>query len=182
MTTNDELLRQTLRLPRGLWADLEETVILHDRQFLTEVARSLGLPVADVLRRCLGTGAPQSVPVLWGSCTSSRVRCPWWECHGQLWRPCPRPRLSESMPCAIHERSTPCPMTILATDPSLKELPIYEPIRHEGDLYWWDPTGVGPVLYEDGTVVPDVKIRRCEYKDRRILVWVQIKGMDQTTE
>ena len=35
----------TFRIPRGLWRDLEETVIQQDRQFLSEVARQLGLPV-----------------------------------------------------------------------------------------------------------------------------------------
>lgn len=181
MTTNGELLQQTLRLPRGLWADLEDTVILHDRQFLTEVARSLGLPVGDVLRRCLGTGAPQAVPVLWGACAGAE-RCPWWECRGYLWRPCPRPRLSPTLPCAIHERSTPCPLALLETDPYIRQLPTYSPVRHEGVLYWWDPTGAGPVLCEDGSVVPDVEIRRCDFRGRSVLVWVQIKEICQTTE
>jgi hypothetical protein len=187
MTTNGELIQQTLRLPRGLWADLEETVILHDRQFLTEVARSLGLPVGDVLRRCLGTGAATAVPVLWGSCADGDAgsRCPWWECRGYLWRPCPRPRLSATLPCAIHERSTPCPMALLESDPYLRRLPTYSPIRHEGVLYWWDATAkASPVLREDGSVVPDVKIRRCKHADRSVLVWasVQTKENCQTSE
>ena len=36
-----------LRIPHGLWKDLEDTVIQQDRQFLTEVARNLGLPVKE---------------------------------------------------------------------------------------------------------------------------------------
>lgn len=184
-TTSNDIIKQTLRLPRGLWSDLEETVILYDRQFLTEVARSLGLPVGDVLRRCLGTGAPQTVPILWGSCADAEekgARCPWWECRGYLWRPCPRPRLTASLPCAIHERSTPCPLALLDTDPYLRKLPTYEPLQHEGDLYWWDPKGTLPLLTEDGISIDDVTIRRCKYRGKDVLVWVKAKETTPPTE
>lgn len=162
--TYNELQRLTLRIPRGLLADLEETVIQQDRQFLSEVARSLGLSVPEVLRRCLGTGAPVPVPVLWAppaTANSEPVACPWWECHGEgLWRPCPRLRLSPTMPCAVHERSVPCPLTKLASDPELKAMPTFDPVLHEGALYWVDPTGVHPPFREDGTIETAGRIKR----------------------
>lgn len=179
MTSESLCTFQTLRLPRGLWRDLEETVIQQDRQFLTFMARELGLPVPEVLRRCLGTGAAQSVPVLWmppaateeaeedDEAAAAAKICPWWECHGDgLWRRCPRLRLSATLPCQIHERCTPCPRARMDHDPHLAELPIYKPIQHKGRLYWFDPSdSTAPVYAEDGSHEPGVRIRRVQYQE-----------------
>ena len=141
----------TLRIPRGLWADLQETVIQQDRQFLSEVARSLGLPVAEVLRKCLGTGAPQVCPILWAPAAfltdnEGSHTCPWWELRGSLWRPCPRMRLSPTLPCQIHERCVPCPLTCLGSDPALAALPRLKPAQDKDQLFWYDPADVLPKI------------------------------------
>lgn len=143
----------TLRIPRALWADLEETVIQQDRQFLAEVARSLGLPVNDVIRRCLGgAGTVTTIPVLWTDPSTDSTACPWWDCHGDgLWRRCPRQRLSETLPCPIHERFTPCPLTRTDADPFIRSLRRVIPVRWKGELFWVDPTGQQPAFREDGT-------------------------------
>lgn len=159
---------ETLRIPRGLWADLEETVIQQDRQFLSEVARGLGLPVQEVLRRCLGsTGAPQQVPILWTN-GKDPVSCPWWERHGDgLWRPCPRVRLSATLPCHIHERSVPCPLTRMGSDPTLCDLSAVLPATlPNGELVWYDPTGsITGIFYEDGRYDQDRIIRSATNRD-----------------
>jgi hypothetical protein len=167
----------TLRLPKGLWADLEETIIQQDRQFLTEVARSLGLPVPEVLRRVLGTGAPQPLPVLWTPPTATAddpTACPWWECHGALWRRCPRTRLSPTMPCPVHERSTPCPFTRLDSDPVIRALPWRTPVMSRGHLYWIDPTGEALPLTEDGRPDTTCSFRWIHHRGKRILARVPV--------
>jgi hypothetical protein len=164
---------QTLRIPRGLWADLEETVIQQDRQFLSEVARSLGLPVAEVLRRCLGTGAPTSIPVLWTDPTTDPCACPWWECHGDgLWRRCPRQRLSATLPCPIHERSTPCPMSRPDKDPVIRALRRVVPVLWNDELFWVDPSGVEPAFREDGTTDTEGTFQQIKDDDGQ-LVWAR---------
>ena len=162
---------QLLRLPRGLWEDLEQTIIQQDRQFLTELARALGLPVPEVLRRVLGTGAPQTVPVLTAA-AGAAGRCPWWQHHGDgLWRRCCRQRLSSTLPCAIHERSVPCPLTRLDTDPFIRALPVLQPARMDGRLLWYDPDGLLPTMNEDGTVATDGQIRLVDLNGRRKPTW-----------
>jgi hypothetical protein len=168
---------KTLRLPRSLWQDLEETVIQQDRQFLTEVARALGLPVAEVLRRCLGTGAPQVVPILWANPlemgTTPEV-CPWWEHHGEgLWRRCPRLRLSATLPCQIHERCTPCPLALLDSDPVIRALPVVLPVRWRGSLYWINPADLNePPFREDGTIDTAIRFRQITFQGER--VWTSV--------
>jgi hypothetical protein len=163
----------TFRIPRGLWKDLEETVIQQDRIFLMEVARSLGLSTQEVLRKCLGTGAPQSLPVLWTAHPDAEPdACPWWECHGEgLWRPCPRFRIAPALPCHIHERSVPCPLTRLATDPYLANLPERLPVRWKGQLFWMDPTGKATLLREDGTEETTGRLRWIHWQGKKCLVW-----------
>ena len=162
MSTLPETATLSLRIPRGLWHDLEDSVYQQDRQFLTEVARSLGLPPADVIRRCIGTmGESKVVPLLWAPPTSTApATCPYWECHGDgLWRRCPRIRLSDTLPCAQHERTTAgTPHTKHATDAELAAMPWRTPVRYEGDLYWVDPTGIAPPYNEQGFVVD------CQFK------------------
>lgn len=175
----DIITTQTLRLPRSLWKDLEDTVIQQDRQFLTEVARTLGLPVSEVLRRCLGTGAPQVVPVLWANPLESGTEpecCPWWEFHGDgLWRRCPRLRLSGTLPCQIHERCTPCPLARLDSDPVIRALPVVLPVRWEGSLYWINPADTSaPPYREDGTVDLEGTFRHVIRDGER--VWVRVSS------
>ena len=156
---------QTLRIPRGLWADLETCVLQQDRLFLTDVARTLGLPVPEVLRRCLGSGVTQAVPVLWSDPkTNEPEQCPWWECHGDgLWRRCPRLRLSGTLPCQIHERCTPCPLARLHSDPELLDMPFFLPVRHGSQLYWVDPTGEQLPFREDGTLEATLRFKRIRH-------------------
>ncbi len=175
LDTNNQLV--TFRIPRGLWRDLEETVIQQDRQFLSEIARQLGLPVQDVLRRCLGTGAPQPVPVLWMPVKGpAPCACPWWERHGDgLWRKCPRLRLSSTLPCQFHERCTPCPLARLDSDPHIQALPWLQPIKHNDRLYWYDPTGSLPLYREDGTVETDGRIRFATNPEgKRVPIWQSV--------
>jgi hypothetical protein len=177
--------RNTLRIPRSLWSDLEETVIQQDRQFLTDVARSLGLPVQEVLRKCLGTtGAPTSIPILWAGPKSEDEHdeiCPWWECHGDgLWRRCPRIRLSDTMPCAIHERTTTHPMARLNSDPYIQGLGYRVPVWWQDALYWVDPDCVAPPFREDGSVVTDGTFRRViveneDGEEERVWAWTCIR-------
>jgi hypothetical protein len=155
---------QTLRIPRGLWADLEETTIQQDRQFLISVARELHLPVADVLRRCLGMGTMHGVPTLWGAPTEEL--CPWWDCHGDgLWRRCPRLRLSPTLPCQMHERCVPCPMARLDSDPFIRALPVSVAVRWDDTLYWVDPDGNART--EDGALCEHLRFRRVRFQGRQ---------------
>ena len=170
--TQPHIQSLTLRIPRGLWADLEETVIQQDRQFLSEVARSLGLPVNEVLRRCLGTGAPTSIPILWTDGTEPTA-CPWWECHGDgLWRRCPRQRLTATMPCPIHERCVPCPLARPDTDPMIRALRRVTPVLWNNELFWVDSTGKHPAFREDGTTDTDGTFRRIRLDGKP--AWVRV--------
>jgi hypothetical protein len=157
MTTQPAL---TLRMPRGLWDDFAATVYQQDRQFLLDVARDLGLPPREVLDRCLGRLGPTSVPCLW---TPARAEppdaCPYWTCCGDsLWRRCPRTRLSDSLPCALHERST--GGTKHQSDPDLQAMPWLIPLRDGENLVWVDPAGVEPPRTEDGRPLADLRYRR----------------------
>lgn len=136
-----------LRMPRGLWADLETTIIQQDRQFLTEVARALGLPVADVIKRCLGTGAPQAVLV--GETETDP--CPWWNKIGYLWKPCGRARLTATTPCPVHTHSKPSPTLCLGSDDQLAAVEVAKPFIWNGDLYWCAESST---VREDGIAVP----------------------------
>ena len=170
---------KTFRIPKGLWADLEETVIHQDRSFLTEVARSLGLPVAEVLRKCLGTGANQSIPVMWISGNDADTDtdteteccpCPWWDLHGALWRRCNRHRLSSTLPCYKHERTHSSPVSKILSKTDLQQLPTRFPFRRNGALYWASETDPIP-LSEDGSPLTDWTCRILQHEGRRIAVW-----------
>lgn len=148
-------------------------MIQQDRQFLTEVARSLGLPVQDVLRRCLGTTGT-AVPTLWSSPELDTFSdlCPWWECHGSgLWRRCPRLRLAPAVPCQIHERSVPGPLLRINSDPHIVDLPWYTPVTWNDNLYWVDPTGDGRAFHEDGRLVTGGTFRRLTVGEERVWAW-----------
>ena len=164
---------KTFRIPKGLWDDLEQTVIHQDRSFLTDVARSLGLPVQDVLRKCLGTGANQAIPVVWCSGAEeadATERCPWWDMHGELWRPCPRHRLSPTLPCYKHERTKTSDVAKIHSDPYLQQLPLRFPVRKDGTLYWCSETDPIP-LAEDGTPVSEWTCRIVMHAGSRIAIW-----------
>jgi len=164
----------TMRIPRGLWKDLEESVIQQDRQFLTEVARSLGLPVGEVLRKVLGTGGSQLVHVL--TSAEDADRCPWWDRIGDgLWRPCARQRMTSAQPCQIHTRPPPTssPPYRLGVDNHMESLPILSPVLHEGIVYWMSETHNTPVFREDGIIVHDLTFKRITFRGDRI--WVAVK-------
>lgn len=177
-------ITRSLRLPRGLLRDLEDTVIQQDRLFLAEVARTLGLPTQEVIRRCLGTGAPQPTPVLWAPHDSDDHECcPWWEMHGDgLWRRCPRMRLCPTLPCQIHERSTPCPLTRLNSDPHIRNLPRYEPVSWNDEIYWMDPTGEHATFREDGSVDRTGTFRYITHEGERICVRFPFKENNPDAE
>ena len=160
---------QTMRIPRGLWADLEETVIQQDRQFLTEVARNLGLPIQEVLRKCLGSGAPQQVQVIVGEELSDL--CPWWlRSEGGCWRACGRLRASPSAPCSHHTHAQTGPALCLSSDSRLASLPTLTPVSYEGEIYW---IGDGTHTYrEDGSIEPTLEFKFIDHRDQRICIVV----------
>jgi len=164
----------TLRIPRGLWADLEESIIQQDRQFLTEVARSLGLPVAEVLRKVLGTGAPQLVQVL--ASTVDADRCPWWDRIGEgLWRPCCRQRMSGSQPCQIHaSQSSSSPSSRrLGVDTHITNMPSLTPISYDGIIYWVSDDPDACVFREDGAIAHDIEFRKVVHRGKTIYAAVK---------
>jgi len=171
----------TLRIPKGLWADLEETVIQQDRHFLTEVARALGLPVPEVLRRCLGTGAVTPVPVLWLASSSEEEStdiCPWWSSSssssGSLWKPCHRPRMGPTLPCCHHDgTSISSTKYRLGTDPFIVALPRRWPVRFRSAIVWADPEGIEPALYEDGRPELEGRFRFIDHRGRRIALFIK---------
>jgi hypothetical protein len=164
----------TLRIPKGLWADLEETVIQQDRQFLTEVARSLGLPIPEVIRRCLGSGAATPIPVLWAPHPSEEdeeSKCPWWTATGSLWRPCQRLRLAPTLACLHHESTSKGGR--LASDPFIRGLPKRWPVRFRDQLLWADPEGLEPALHEDGRPELEGRFRFTEHQGRRVAIFIK---------
>ena len=186
---------QTLRIPRGLWADLEQTVIHQDRQFLREVAKTLGLPVNDVIKKCLGTsGAQTQLLVLMGSDLSLSLslsssddeeskdseklfQCPWYVNKGSsasrttLWTQCSRVRLTESSACVIHQNAVAGPSLCLKHDVAKKCLPTMIPVQHKGSVYWWCPTDPTiPVCREDGSSVPSLSFRYIQLNGEQIII------------
>ena len=161
-----------MRIPRGLWKDLEESVIQQDRQFLTEVARSLGLPVGEVLRKVLGTGAPQLVQVL--TATEDADHCPWWDRIGEgLWRPCSRQRMSATQPCQIHATAGPTSGRRLGVDAHVVNLPSLTPVSYEGVIYWVSDDPDACVFREDGMIVHDIEFKRFTHGNKKIYAAVK---------
>jgi hypothetical protein len=158
---------QMMRVPRYLWSDFEETVIHHDSQFLKEVARSLGLPANEVIRRCLGTGA--AAAILTGDIHTDR--CAWWDRYGgYLWRPCCRVRLTHSTACAVHMHSKPSHIVCLGSDSRITSLPIAHPYRWCGRLYWQTNTDPVATFREDGQREPSVSFIHVMFRGQRICV------------
>lgn len=165
---------ETLRIPRGLWADLEQTVIQQDRQFLTEVARTLGLPVAEVLRKCLGTsGASTAIACLVGEETESM--CPFYfrSLDSYLWSPCTRIRTSATTPCALHIFAIPSPILIHRDAPAFKCLPVVTAVTFNEKVYWvlFDKAGdkTKMVFNEDGTLEESLYFKWIRFKGERVL-------------
>jgi hypothetical protein len=155
-----------MRIHRGLWADLETTVIHQDRQFLTEVAKTLGLPVQEVLKKCLGNGVQTPIIVLEGDNTDHC--CPWSMKIGHVWTPCSRVRLTESSACYIHRDIKPNPTLKLTKD--LDSIPTVIPVEYNDVIYWWCPTNPDiPVVCEDGTVVPNLSFKYILHKGEKQL-------------
>ena len=159
-----EMAIQTLRLPRGLWEDLEQTVIVQDRQWLTMVARELGIPVAEALKKVLGTGAPQQVAVLMAADTLEN--CPWHDRLGDgLWMPCARQRLSATRPCQFHERPRPSASLTVAC----KKV---HPYSYEGRIYWTiKGDSEADIFREDGTLETGFRFKfRMEEGEERVRI------------
>jgi hypothetical protein len=175
MTT---LSLQTLRVPKGLWTDLETTVIQQDRAFLTEVARDLGLPVADVLRRCLGTGAPHQIAVLSGSPSDDPGCCPWWSrTDDGCWMPCKRLRLAPTSGCQQHMHTKASEQQRLGSDPHLVALPVLQPFRYEGEVFWYLP---GFSVYrEDGRIEPTRSFKVVDFRGQRLWVCTMGNGLSE---
>jgi hypothetical protein len=145
-------------------ADLEETVIQQDRQFLSEVARTLGLPVAEVLKRCLGTGSPQIMLI--GD--EETGQCPWWEKTGLLWHPCGRLRLTATTACHVHVHSKPSQHCCLGSDDQLATIEEAQPFLWKGVVYW---ATSDTTVREDGAVVP-FTFKQIEHEGSSIYVKV----------
>lgn len=148
---------ETLRIPRGLFADLEQTVVQQDRQFLTEVARTLGLDPKEVIRKCLGTtGSSTAIVCLTGEETESL--CPFYfrSPESYLWSPCSRVRTSKTSPCALHTFNLPSPFLIHKDSPAFTCLPVVEPVSFNEKIYWVlydeDRKQTTMVFNEDGSI------------------------------
>jgi hypothetical protein len=165
----------TLRIPKGSFDDLTDTLIQFDRQFLTELARTLGLPVTETLRRCLGTGAATPIPVLWipqpHDDDEVEEKCPWWTATGALWRPCQRLRLAPTLPCIQHEVTS--KEHRLSSDPFILGLPPRWPVRFRDKLLWADPEGLEPALHEDGRPELEGRFRFTEHQGRRVAIFIK---------
>jgi len=142
--------QQMLRMPRGLWEDLEQTIINQDRAYLTMIARELGLPVKEVIQKCLGnSGTPQAVLLA----ADSLDGCPWFDRRGDgLWIPCHRQRIHSSRPCQFHER--PGPASSLLIGHSLGKV---FPVSYQGRIYWTTDEPDADVFREDGTVETELR-------------------------
>jgi len=180
-----------LRLPRGLLDDLETTILHQDRAFLTEVARSLKLPVQDVLRTCLGTtGTPTSMVSLWTSPhddSESAGACPYYTRLGDgLWVPCARTRIAPTLPCVVHERNS--QNALLGTDFALRKMGEARPVHWQGKLYWWVKSpqkeirtngtinpSVFVVYREDGTIERSLRFFTTTFRGKEIIAATTVK-------
>lgn len=129
------------RMPVGMLDHLQTICARQDQQFITDVARILGLPAAEMRRKILGTlGTPTLV------CTESD---PWWmgtqcpimvQCsHTNMWSRCGH--MSEAHGTCWRHRFTKTPVF---TDPQFAEMDKRTPFRLDGELYW---------VAEDGSVL-----------------------------
>ena len=137
MDTTAITSQKTRRIPAALLESLQEVCYRQDVQFLREVSKLIGVPVAELKQRILGknTGFPTTMLVEEG---------PWWEgtqCiameqKGSLWFRCSSYAESGSQ-CWMHRR----PM-MTYNDPMFTTLPQYTPARIEGRVVWVDKDGL----------------------------------------
>lgn len=130
------------------------------------VARELGIPVAEALKKVLGKGAPQQVAVLMAADTLEN--CPWHDRLGDgLWMPCARQRLSETRPCQFHER--PHFLSSLTEAATLKKV---HPYRYEGRIYWTIKGDADADIFcEDGTLEKEFRFKfRMEEGEERVRI------------
>jgi len=177
MTTPEpELTMETLRIPRGLWNDLEETVIAQDKQFLRMVAKELGLNPNDVIQKCLGkTGETKRIPCLLAG-EEVESLCPWFTRGGPLdlvWTPCGRLRMSATTACPIHKHSRPSSCCALNSSPTIQALPTLTPILYQESLYWAlfdeDNKRTIEVFREDDSLETGLQFFWVTFKDERVL-------------
>ena len=91
-------------------------------------------------------------------------------------------RLCPTLPCQIHERSTPCPLTRLNSDPYIRALPRYQPVSWNEEIYWVDPTGTHATFREDGSVDRTGTFRYITHEGERICVRCPFKENNPDAE
>lgn len=144
------------RMPVGLLDHIQTVCARQDQQFITDVARILGLSGAaahDMRRKILGTlGTPTVV------CTESN---PWWtgtQCPVMIQSPCGMWTRCGSMceshgKCWQHRKSK----KPVYTDPAFAEMETRTPFRYDGELYWVSEKD-GSVLDSTGTQTMDFTV------------------------
>jgi hypothetical protein len=142
------------RMPIGLLDHIQTVCARQDQQFITDVARILGLsgPAAHEMRRkIIGTlGTPTLV------CTEPN---PWWvdtQCpimiksRCGMWTRCGS--TCESTGTCWQHRVTKKP---LHTDPAFAQMESRTPFRYDGDLYW--------VSEKDGSALDSTGTRQMDF-------------------
>lgn len=161
------------RMPVGLFDHIQTVCARQDQQFITDVARILGLPGAaahDMRRKILGTlGTPTLV------CTESN---PWWtgtQCPIMIQSPCGMWTRCGSVceshgKCWQHRKSK----KPVYTDPAFAEMESRTPFRYDGELYWVSEKD-GSVLDSTGTCRMDFTVN---LKSRVVMYTKKIKHGD----
>jgi hypothetical protein len=143
------------RMPVGLLDHIQTICARQDQQFISDVARILGLGAAganDMRRKILGTlGTPTLL------FTESN---PWWvgtQCPIMIQSPCDMwvrcgNMCESSGKCLKHRNSK----KRVYTDPIFAEMKTRTPFRHDDELYWVGDDG--SVLDSSGTREMDFKV------------------------
>ena len=166
----------TRRMPVGLLDHIQTICTRQDQQFITDVARILGMNAAatsDMRRKILGAlGTP--TPVF----TESN---PWWvetQCPIMIQSPCGMWTRC-SCPCEAHGngkcRKHRNSKKRVYTDPIFAEMESRTPFRHEGELYWVCKNG--SVLDSTGTHEMDFKVN---LKSRTIIYTKDAKSITKS--
>ena len=142
------------RMPIGLLDHIQTVCARQDQQFITDVARILGLSgvaAHDMRRKILGTlGTPTVV------CTETN---PWWvdtqcpimiQSRCGMWTRCGS--TCESTGACWNHRSTKKPVH---TDPVFAEMESRTPFRYDGDMYW--------VSEKDGSALDSTGTRQMDF-------------------
>ena len=165
----------TRRMPIGLLDHIQTICARQDQQFITDVARILGLNAAaanDMRRKVLGTLGSQTLVF-----TESN---PWWvgtQCPIMIQSPCGMwvrcSRTCENRgngKCFKHRNSK----KRVHTDPVFSEMESRTPFRYEDELYWVGADG--SVLDSTGTREMDFKVN---LKSRTILYTKDAKSINE---